>query len=168
MTTIYLAGGCFWGTQHLMRQVRGVVSTRCGYANGCGEKPTYEEVYTDLTGYAECVEVVFDEGVVTLATLLKLFFRSIDPLSLNRQGGDVGTRYRTGIYYTNETLVAEIQDVYEEVQSQYTQPMAVELEPLKNFFPAEEYHQDYLVKNPAGYCHISLALIREAKEINQE
>lgn len=167
MTTIYLAGGCFWGTQHLMRQVRGVVSTRCGYANGCGVKPTYEEVYTDLTGYAECVEVVFDEGVLTLATLLRLFFRSIDPLSLNRQGGDVGTRYRTGIYYTNEALVAEIQDVYEEVQSQYTQPMAVELEPLKNFFPAEEYHQDYLVKNPAGYCHISLALIREAKEINQ-
>lgn len=167
MTTIYLAGGCFWGTQHLMRQVRGVVSTRCGYANGCGEKPTYEEVYTDLTGYAECVKVVFDEGVVTLATLLRLFFRSIDPLSLNRQGGDVGTRYRTGIYYTNEALVAEIQDVYEEVQSQYNQPMAVELEPLKNFFPAEEYHQDYLVKNPAGYCHISLALIREAKEINR-
>lgn len=151
-----------------MRQVRGVVSTRCGYANGCGKKPTYEEVYTDLTGYAECIEVVFDEGVVTLATLLKLFFRSIDPLSLNRQGGDVGTRYRTGIYYTNEALLAEIQDVYEQVQSQYNQPMAVELEPLKNFFPAEEYHQDYLVKNPAGYCHISLALIREAKEINQE
>lgn len=168
MTTIYLAGGCFWGTQHLMRQVRGVVSTRCGYANGCVEKPTYEEVYTDLTGYAECVEVVFDEGVVTLATLLRLFFRSIDPLLLNRQGGDVGTRYRTGIYYTNEALVAEIQDVYEEVQSQYNQPMVVELEPLKNFFPAEEYHQNYLVKNPAGYCHISLALIREAKEINQE
>lgn len=168
MTTIYLAGGCFWGTQHLMRQVRGVVSTRCGYANGCGEEPTYEEVYTDLTGYAECVEVVFDEGVVTLATLLRLFFRSIDPLSLNRQGEDVGTRYRTGIYYTNEALVAEIQGVYEEVQSQYNQPLAVELEPLKNFFPAEEYHQDYLVKNPTGYCHISLALIREAKEINQE
>lgn len=167
MTTIYLAGGCFWGTQHLMRQVRGVVSTRCGYANGCGEEPTYEEVYTDLTGYAECVEVVFDESVVTLATLLKLFFRSIDPLSLNRQGGDVGTRYRTGIYYTNEALVAEIQDVYKEVQSQYNQPLAVELEPLKNFFPAEEYHQNYLVRNPTGYCHISLALIREAKEINQ-
>ena len=168
MTTIYLAGGCFWGTQHLMRQVRGVVSTRCGYANGYGEEPTYEEVYTDLTGYAECVEVVFDEGVVTLATLLRLFFRSIDPLSLNRQGGDVGTRYRTGIYYTDDALVAEIQDVYEEVQSQYNHPLAVELEPLKNFFPAEEYHQDYLVKNPAGYCHISLALIREAKEINRE
>ena len=86
MKTIYLAGGCFWGTQHLMRQLRGVVATQCGYDNGIGENPTYEEVYTDLTGFAECVEVTFDENILSLSTLLQLFFRSIDPLSLNRQG----------------------------------------------------------------------------------
>ena len=168
MKTIYLAGGCFWGTQHLMRQLRGVVATQCGYANGKGENPTYEEVYTDITGFAECVEVTFDENILSLSTLLQLFFRSIDPLSLNRQGEDVGTRYRTGIYYADDSLVGEILNIYDEVQSQYDNTLAVEFEPLRNFYPAESYHQDYLVKNPTGYCHISPALIREAKEINRE
>lgn len=165
MTTIYLAGGCFWGTQHLMRQVRGVLSTRCGYANGNGENPSYEEVYTDLTGFAETVEVSFDEQLVSLTTLLRLFFRSIDPLSLNRQGGDVGTRYRTGIYYTDVALLHDIHYIYNEVQAQYDQPLAIELAELRNFYPAEAFHQDYLVKNPSGYCHISPSLIREAKKL---
>lgn len=163
MTTIYLAGGCFWGTQHLMKQVRGVRQTRCGYANGKGENPSYEEVYTDLTGFAECVEVCFDDQQLSLDTLLRLFFRSIDPISLNRQGGDIGTRYRTGIYYTDETLVDNIRIIYKEVEEIYGYPLAVECCPLINFFPAEEYHQDYLVKNPTGYCHISPELIHEAK-----
>lgn len=165
MTTIYLAGGCFWGTQHLMRQVRGVLSTRCGCANGNGINPSYEEVYTDLTGFAETVEVCFDEQVISLTTLLRLFFRSIDPLSVNRQGGDVGTRYRTGIYYTDVALLHDIHYIYKEIEAQYDQPLAVELVPLSNFYPAEAFHQDYLVKNPSGYCHISPSLIREAKKI---
>lgn len=164
MTTIYLAGGCFWGTQHLMRQLRGVVATRCGYANGHTDNPSYKEVYTDLTGFAEVVEVTFDEDIITIEHLLRLFFLSIDPLSLNRQGEDEGTRYRTGIYYTDKALLPSIQSFYNQVAASYSAPLAVELKPLENFFSAEEYHQDYLIKNPLGYCHISPSLIRKARE----
>ena len=167
MKTIFFAGGCFWGTEHYIRQFDGVVETMTGYANGNVHDPAYEQVYTDSTGYVECVKVVYDSEKVSLATLCRLFFRSIDPLLKDRQGEDVGTRYRTGIYWTSEEDKAVVEYVYTEVRSLYDEPLAVEKEPLKCFYPAEEYHQDYLVRNPAGYCHITPAQMKFAKSYSQ-
>ena len=168
MKEIYLAGGCFWGTEHYFKQVRGVISTTAGYANGNTENPTYEQVYTDSTGYAETVHILYNPEVVSLTLLLELFFRSIDPTSLNRQGNDCGTRYRTGIYDTAEEDIATIREVYNDMERVAGEPLMVEVEPLKNFYHAEEYHQDYLDKNPRGYCHIPFELMIMAREANKE
>lgn len=168
MKEIYLAGGCFWGTEHYFKQVRGVISTTAGYANGNTENPTYEQVYTDSTGYAETVHILYNPEVVSLTLLLELFFRSIDPTSLNRQGNDCGTRYRTGIYYTTEEDIATIRKVYNDMERIVGEQLMVEVEPLKNFYHAEEYHQDYLDKNPRGYCHIPFELMIMAREANKE
>lgn len=168
MKEIYLAGGCFWGTEHYFKQVRGVISTTAGYANGNTENPTYEQVYTDSTGYAETVHIIYNPEVVSLTLLLELFFRSIDPTSLNRQGNDCGTRYRTGIYYTSEEDIATIREVYNDMERIAGEQLMVEVEPLKNFYHAEEYHQDYLDKNPRGYCHIPFELMIMAREANKE
>lgn len=168
MKEIYLAGGCFWGTEHYFKQIRGVISTTTGYANGNIDNPTYEQVYTDTTGYAETVHIVYNPEVVTLTLLLEMFFRSIDPTSLNRQGEDCGTRYRTGIYYTSEEDITTIKDVYNNVERIIGKPLMVEVEPLINFYPAEDYHQDYLDKNPRGYCHIPFELMIMAREANKE
>ena len=162
MKTIYFAGGCFWGTEHYMSQFDGVVETTVGYANGSVADPAYEEVYTDQTGHVECVKVVYDDEMISLATLCRLFFRSIDPLLLNRQGGDIGTRYRTGIYWTDTDDQAVVEEVYAEIQLKYSEPMVVEKSPLKCFYSGEEYHQKYLVKNPEGYCHLSLSTLKSA------
>ncbi len=167
MREIYLAGGCFWGTQHLLKQLYGVIDTETGYANGEGCNPTYEEVYTDRTGFAETVRVVYDPDRISLPFLLGLYFRSIDPTSLNRQGEDVGTRYRTGIYYTDEADLPTIRRCCAEVAATYQQPLAVEVAPLRNFYAAEEYHQDYLDKHPDGYCHIPQALIALARKARE-
>lgn len=164
---IYLAGGCFWGTQHYIRQIRGVVSTVVGYANGHTDNPTYEEVYTDTTGYAEAVRVEYNPEELSLATLIRLYFGSINPTSLNQQGEDIGTRYRTGIYYTAAEDLDAIRTVYAEVEESIGAPLAVEVEPLEGFYPAEEYHQDYLLNNPSGYCHIPQALIDYARKANR-
>jgi peptide methionine sulfoxide reductase msrA/msrB len=166
MKEIYLAGGCFWGTEHYLKQIRGVVSTEVGYANGRGENPTYEQVYTDATGFVECVKVVYNSELLSLERLVEIYFNSIDPLSLNRQGNDVGTRYRTGIYYTDEGDRAAIEGVYGAVESRVGAELVVELEPLSNFYNAEEYHQDYLDKNPNGYCHLPAFLFQYAKKAN--
>lgn len=168
MKEIYFAGGCFWGTEHYIKQIRGVVSTEVGYANGNGENPTYEEVYTDHTGFAECVKVVYDPAVLSLDRLTELYFHSIDPLSLNRQGNDCGTRYRTGIYYRDEGDRATIDRIYHAVEAKVGSPIVVELEPLRNFYSAEDYHQDYLDKNPTGYCHLPLFLMEFARKANSE
>ena len=164
---IYLAGGCFWGTEHYFKQIKGVAITEVGFANGHTENPTYKEVYTDQTGYAETVFVRFYPDVVSLDFLLQMFFKAIDPTSLNKQGHDEGTRYRTGVYYTDPVDLPVIEKVFAEEQKNYEQPMAVEKLPLQNFYTAEEYHQDYLDKNPDGYCHLPLELFefaRRAKE----
>ncbi len=258
--TIYFAGGCFWGTEHYFKQVRGVVATQVGYANGrvpesvshqtrtgittnqaqpavvvagattdqaepvdatdptqravamditanpsqpavvaprtftdatqpivagsspatftdeaqpiapetAAWAPTYEEVYTDTTGFAEAVQLKYDPEQVSLRLLGELFFRSIDPTSLNRQGNDVGTRYRTGVYYTNPEDRKLFETLFREVEQTVGAALAVELEPLQNFYPAEEYHQDYLDKHPEGYCHLPWALMQMAKEANAE
>ena len=167
MREIYFAGGCFWGTQHYFKQIRGVMEAETGYANGQVENPSYEEVYTDTTGYAETVKVVYDASVVSLRLLVELYFKSIDPVSLNRQGGDSGTRYRTGIYYTSEDDLATVESVCREVAARYSEPLAVEVGPLRNFYAAEEYHQNYLDKNPSGYCHIPAALMEYARKANK-
>lgn len=161
--TIYLAGGCFWGTAHLFSLVPGVVKSEAGYANSIVPNPTYKQVCTGETHAAETVKVEYDADRVSLTDLLKLFFRSIDPLSVNRQGGDVGTQYRTGVYYTDVADLPVIEAQMAVIERRLKQPLAVELLPLQNFYPAEEYHQDYLYKNPDGYCHIDFSLFREAK-----
>ncbi|MDE6555616.1 MAG: peptide-methionine (S)-S-oxide reductase MsrA [Duncaniella sp.] len=159
---IYLAGGCFWGTEHLFSLVDGVKSTTVGYANSRVADPTYKMVCTGLTGAAETVEVEYDDNAVGLSELLVIYFRSIDPLSLNRQGNDVGTQYRTGIYYTDPADLPVIEAVVATVQRRHPdQRIAVEVKPLENFYPAELYHQQYLDKNPGGYCHIDPALFKE-------
>ena len=164
---IYFAGGCFWGTQHLIKQIRGVVRTEVGYANGTTPNPTYEEVYTDTTGYVETVRIEYNPEEVSLKLLLEIFFRSIDPTSLNRQGGDIGTRYRTGVYYTDTEDLATIEQMFLLIKEDYDEDIVVELEPLRSFYPAEEYHQDYLDKNPSGYCHVPYWLIAIARNLNR-
>ena len=168
MKEIYLAGGCFWGAEHYFRNIEGVVDSEVGFANGNIPDPTYEQVYTDTTGYAETVKVVYDPAQVSLAFLLQMFFVAIDPTSLNKQGHDEGTRYRTGIYYTDEADRAIIDKVYNEEQTRYNQPLVVEREPLQNFYPADEYHQDYLDKHPDGYCHLPKALFDFARQANDK
>lgn len=163
--TIYLAGGCFWGTAHLFSLVSGVIATIAGYANSIVPDPSYKLVCTGLTEAAETVKVEYDDSKVSLTDLLSLYFRSIDPLSLNRQGGDVGTQYRTGIYYTDEADAPVIEAMLATLQRRHKEPIAIEYGPLKNFYPAEEYHQDYLVKNPNGYCHVDPSLFKEAREM---
>ena len=163
--TIYLAGGCFWGTQKFFDQFHGVVSTEVGYANGPDDvnspddknspasAPTYQDVCNN-SGHAETVRIDYDDSVLSLTVLLNYYFLVIDPLSVNKQGGDVGIQYRTGIYYTSEEQLPEIEAVYREQEEKAGAKLAVELEPLRNFYSAEEYHQKYLDKNPGGYCHI--------------
>ena len=164
---IYFAGGCFWGTEHYFKMVKGVVETQVGYANGHTENPTYQDVCTDKTGFAETVRVVYDPEVISLEFLTKMYFKTIDPVSVNQQGHDVGTQYRTGIYYIDEADVETLQKVYRQVQAEVKLRLAVELLPLKNFYDAEEYHQDYLDKNPDGYCHLPLELFEMAKRANR-
>ena len=153
MRSIYLAGGCFWGMQKFFDQFEGVLSTQVGYANGPDRAPTYQEVCRN-SGHAETVRIDYDEGKLSLDKLLDLFFLVIDPLSINKQGGDEGIQYRTGVYYTNPDQLPMIQAAFEKEAAKVGSPLAVELLPLTNFFPAEEYHQKYLDKNPGGYCHI--------------
>ena len=157
--TIYLAGGCFWGLQKYFDQFAGVISTEVGYANGPDTAPSYEDVCND-SGHAETVRIVYDDTVIDLKELLQKYFLVIDPLSVNRQGHDTGIQYRTGIYYTDESQLPVIWEVFDEVQAKAGQKLAVVVEPLKNFFSAEEYHQKYLDKNPGGYCHIPAGYFR--------
>lgn len=165
---IYLAGGCFWGTEHFFKQIAGVVATQVGFANGHTDNPTYEQVYTDRTGYAETVQVIYDPSKVGLTLLLRMFFAAIDPTSLNRQGHDQGTRYRTGVYYTDDADRPVIDEVFAEQQANYDQPLLVEREPLRAFYPADDYHQDYLDKHPDGYCHLPRALFDLARQANKQ
>lgn len=152
---IYLAGGCFWGVQKYFDQIKGVVSTRVGYANGFVDAPTYEEVKKQNTGHAETVLVEYDPNIVGLPFLLNMYYKVIDPVSVNKQGEDQGTQYRTGIYWEEEADRPVIEASLAELQEQYEKPLAIEKKPLESFFDAEEYHQEYLKKNPGGYCHIS-------------
>ncbi len=159
MKEIYFAGGCFWGTEHFFSGVDGVISAVSGYAQGnpyFAGRPSYEQVYTDTTGFAETVRVCYRPEKISLRLLAELYFDIIDPLSLNQQGHDTGTRYRTGIYYSDPADLPVLQEVYSAVEARVGQPLEVELEPLRSFYEAEERHQKYLDKNPDGYCHLPL------------
>ncbi|MDO4699115.1 MAG: bifunctional peptide-methionine (S)-S-oxide reductase MsrA/peptide-methionine (R)-S-oxide reductase MsrB [Moraxella sp.] len=158
--TIYLAGGCFWGVEAYMERIDGVIDAVSGYANGTGTNPTYEQVIAG-SGHAETVKVTYDADKVDLDTLLQYYFRIIDPTSVNKQGNDRGMQYRTGVYYTDVADKAVIDKALADLQSKHTKPIAVENLPLADFSDAEEYHQDYLAKNPNGYCHVDLSLAND-------
>lgn len=158
---IYLAGGCFWGVEGYFKRIKGVVDTECGYANGNTKNPSYEDVCRKNTGHAEAVRIDFDDNIISLEDLLIYYFRIIDPISVNKQGNDVGTQYRTGIYYTDEGQLPIINDALKREQEKYIDKIAVEVLEIENFYDAEEYHQNYLDKNPNGYCHINLEWANE-------
>ena len=157
---IVLAGGCFWGTQKFLSRLHGVIKTEAGYANGGGGQPTYEEVCRS-SGHAEAVWVRYDDRLITLPFLLSLYAETIDPTALNHQGGDHGIQYRTGIYYIDpddraaaEALIAALAEKQAGLVGG-GKPIVIEVAPLTDFWPAEDYHQDYLDKFPGGYCHIN-------------
>lgn len=155
---IYLAGGCFWGVEAFMEKLPGVMDVVSGYANGNKDNPSYEDLVYRNSGHAETVRVSYDLRITDLDMLLDYYFKIIDPTSINRQGNDSGTQYRTGIYYTDPNDKPLIETHLKREQTKYNQPITVEVLPLKRFDLAEEYHQDYLQKNPGGYCHIDLSL----------
>jgi peptide methionine sulfoxide reductase msrA/msrB len=161
---IYVAGGCFWGVEEYFSRIPGVKETRVGYANGSMENPDYRSVCTGDTGHAETVRVLYDPREVSLRILVRHFFQIIDPTSLNRQGNDIGSQYRTGIYYRNADDRDELALLLDEEQAKYAKPLAVELLPIRNFWPAEEYHQKYLKKNPGGYCHIDFSSLEAVSQ----
>lgn len=156
VSEIYLAGGCFWGLEAYMKKIDGVVDAVSGYANGMTENPKYEDL--KKSGHAETVKVIYRPEIISLKDILAYYLRVVDPTSINKQGNDIGSQYRTGIYYMDPADKSVIEVVLKNEQSKYEKPIAIEVEPLKNFYEAEEYHQDYLDKNPGGYCHINLSL----------
>lgn len=161
---IYLAGGCFWGTEKYLEHIPGILFTEVGYANGNTKNPTYKEVCSSDTGHAETVKVVYDDSIIGLPCLLQLYYDVINPVSLNRQGGDIGSQYRTGIYFTEEGDETVIRDSLNELQKKYKEKIAIEVKPLICYYRAEEYHQKYLDKNPGGYCHIGADQLERAKK----
>ncbi|WP_425380508.1 peptide-methionine (S)-S-oxide reductase MsrA [Spiroplasma endosymbiont of Stenodema calcarata] len=158
--TITLAAGCFWGTQAYFDRQQGVLTTTVGYANGQGQTVTYAELCQNETGFVEACQITFDETVISLAQLLTKYWQVVDPTLLNQQGNDVGTQYRTGIYYNqpdeNWALPIIIKS-RDEIAKHYNKPIVTEIQPLSVYILAEEYHQKYLEKNPTGYCHINLS-----------
>lgn len=159
MTTIYLAGGCFWGVEGYFKRLPGIVSTEVGYANGASDHTSYQAL--SRTGHAETLKLVFNEHRIRLEEVLAHFFRIIDPTSLNRQGNDRGVQYRVGIYWDDPTLAEAVKNFVDAQRPKYRKEVVVETEPLRNYVKAEDYHQDYLTKQPFGYCHINLNLADE-------
>lgn len=154
---IYLAGGCFWGVEAYFSRVKGVIKTTTGYANGKIQDPTYEKVCSGETNFAETVLIEYKE--TSLKQILQHFFSIVDPTTLNKQAHDVGTQYRSGIFYVDEKDREIIESMINEEQKKYSKPIVTEVKKLENFYKAEEYHQKYLDKNPQGYCHIDLSKI---------
>lgn len=156
MKTIVVAGGCFWGVDAYMSKIDGIVETKVGYANGTKENPTYDEVCSGNTGHAEACLISYDEKVVSLEKILNKFWGIIDPIAINRQGADVGSQYRSGIYYSDKNDLDIILSTKDKIQSKYEKIIVTEIKSLSCFYDAEDYHQKYLQKNPGGYCHIDL------------
>lgn len=156
--TIYLAGGCFWGVQAYFQQLKGVNNTTVGYANGNIAFPRYEDLKSGRASHAEAVKIDYEDGIISLPELLEHFLRFVDPYTLGRQGNDVGHQYRSGVYYADLLDGVEAESYF----SHALKPgYRIEIAKMLNFFPAEEYHQDYLAKHPDGYCHVNLGLIRD-------
>lgn len=164
---ITVAGGCFWGVQEYYNRLKGIHETTVGFANGNTDAPvSYKEVCTGETGHTEAVSISYDPEVISLETIVRHLLRFIDPTSLNKQGGDIGTQYRTGVYTTNDDDTTKIFSVLNDAQKNYDRAFVVEVQPLKNYILAEKEHQDYLAKNPSGYCHVDFSVIKpeELKE----
>lgn len=157
LETAYLAGGCFWGMQDLLRKIPGVIETEVGYTGGWLENPKYDDTHDSKSGHAEAVKIVFDPSKLAFEELLsKGFFRMHDPTTLNRQGNDMGTQYRSTIFYVDDTQKAVAEKVKAAVNAsgKWKRPVVTTIEPFAKWWPGEDYHQDYLVKHPGGYtCH---------------
>lgn len=152
--TAYLAGGCFWGVEELLRQVPGIIETEVGYTGGKTDNPTYETVKSGKSGHAEAIRIAYDPKILSYSQLLQLFFKLHDPTTLNRQGGDVGTQYRSAIFFTHEDEKRFAMAAIEDAMKTWKKPISTTVEPFQKFYSAEGYHQDYLQKNPGGYtCH---------------
>ena len=158
---IYLAGGCFWGVEAYFKQLKGVIATKVGYCNGNTAFPKYEDLKSGKATHAETVRIEYDDEVITLEKLLEHFLRFVEPYAIDRQGHDIGHQYRAGVYYT-DLLDGVTADKYftESLKPGWT----IEIAMMRNFYPAEEYHQDYLEKNPGGYCHVNLGLIKSEEK----
>lgn len=166
MEKIILAGGCFWCTEAIFLKLKGVESVVSGYANGKGENPTYEEVSTGETGFAEAIEVTFDENIIDLKIILDVFFNTHDPTTLNRQGNDIGTQYRSGVYLINEEHEAIIREIIEDlkIKNQFKDPIVTEVEKLVNFYPAEDYHKNFY-ENNRNYPYCRIIIDPKVKEL---
>jgi len=152
--TATLAGGCFWGVEELVRKLPGVVDTTVGYAGGTLDKPRYEDVKHGRTGHAESLQIVFDPSTISYDEILDFFFRLHDPTTTNRQGNDVGSQYRSAIFYHDDAQRDAAQRAIQRAQPKWPRPIVTEVVPFTNFYPAEDFHQDYLQRNPHGYtCH---------------
>lgn len=165
---IYVAAGCFWGVQKYFDCVNGVINTEVGYVNGSTKEPSYAEVCFGGTGHAEALRVRFDEDVVQLKNILELYFHLVDPTLLNQQGNDRGIQYRTGIYYVDDIDKPIIEEVIRQEQNKYEDRIVTEVKKLENYYPAEEYHQKYLEKNPKGYCHVGKKELGFARNYNPD
>lgn len=159
--TLFLAGGCFWGVEAYFQQIEGVLDTGVGYSQGHVAEPTYEQVCTGNTGHTETIMISYDPSLLSLEDLLDHYFRIINPYSLNKQGNDIGTQYRSGIYYAHDEDLSVILNYIKNLQEKSDQKIVVEVQELQSFWRAEEYHQDYLNKNPGAYCHIDLGLLKD-------
>ena len=157
---IYLAGGCFWGVEGYFAQLDGVLETKVGYSNGKTTTTTYKKIKS--TDHAEVIHLVYDNEILSLNHVLQHYFRIIDPVSVNKQGGDIGRQYRTGIYYIDEDTRKEAAEYIAQLQNNFEEKIAVEVEEMNNYIDAEEYHQKYLEKNPTGYCHVDLSLAKKS------
>ncbi|MDD2805901.1 MAG: peptide-methionine (S)-S-oxide reductase MsrA [Elusimicrobiales bacterium] len=156
LETATLAGGCFWGMEEILRELPGVEDPVVGYTGGSTENPKYEDVKTGATGHAETIQLHFDQAKISYGAILDLFFKMHDPTTPNRQGNDVGSQYRSAIFYHGEAQRAEAEAAVKRAQAsgRWKRPITTEVTPAGKFWPAEEYHQDYLKKHPGGYtCH---------------
>jgi peptide-methionine (S)-S-oxide reductase len=161
MRKIVVAGGCFWGVEEYYRRLKGIEATRVGYAQGITENPSYQDVCSGFTKHAEVCELTYDEAVIPLTKILEHLFRITDPTSLNKQGHDIGTQYRVGVFYKEPADEAVIRAYIAFRQAEYKNPIVLEVQETGIFYDAESYHQKYLIKNPGGYCHVNMRLIKK-------
>ena len=160
MKTIYLAGGCFWGVEAYFQMLKGVRKTEVGYANGNTKNPKYEDLKKGIATHAETVKIEYDENIISLEKLLEHFLRFVDPYSVDKQAEDVGHQYRSGVYGDKADIIKAKAYFDKVLKDNYK----IELLELVNYYKAEEYHQDYLTKNPKGYCHVNLGLIKDEEK----